>query len=539
MTKFSAPQQNQLAQIGAFLRDNREKQSKSLEDIAICTYIRPQLLIGIETGNPEMLPEPIFVQGFIRRYGEALGLNGIELSQQFTVTSIPSTPRPAPPAPPEDSATTRLTRLNPTQVPASQAPPATAPMFSAGGMAQAVPQGLSNDRAEQTKEGAMPLPLGKPSFNPVPEPAAISDSFETNSADINNRIDTSVNSSIEQPINRSFDSDINGDTNGDTNGIANPLAEDFDATFGAELQSQPVTERQDDFASRIAAFDQANLNPRFDSPGLESSGLNSPSSDSSGLERDFENELALDLDSSLESDLDSDLENTVFNSSMSGSAPVDDVSSSIPGVVPSTVPTNVQNSVQNNVQSPPVFDDNLPAAFTTQSDQSESFKAPVSHEPVGIEYDRGDQPNLKPFMIGGVVAAIAAAAILLANMLGSNRQPSVANSSQTTEQVNPQVQVAPTAPVVAPKPTTPPASSAPVYVEAKATAEAWVSVIADGNPNPIFEATLKPGESKLWEAQKNISVYSGDAGALTLSANGSKPEVMGERGQPQEKVFPQ
>ncbi|MEO0768086.1 MAG: helix-turn-helix transcriptional regulator, partial [Cyanobacteria bacterium J06649_4] len=64
MAKFSAPQQSQLAQIGAFLRENRQKQQKSLEDIAIRTYIRPQLLNGIEMGDPDVLPEPIFVQGF-------------------------------------------------------------------------------------------------------------------------------------------------------------------------------------------------------------------------------------------------------------------------------------------------------------------------------------------------------------------------------------------------------------------------------------------------------------------------------------------
>ncbi|MGB7487404.1 MAG: helix-turn-helix transcriptional regulator, partial [Phormidesmis sp.] len=97
MTKFSAAQQSQLAQIGAFLRENREVQGKSLEDIAIHTYIRPQLLSGIETGNPDLLPEPIFVQGFIRRYADNLGLKGTELSQQFTVNSIPSTPRPVRP----------------------------------------------------------------------------------------------------------------------------------------------------------------------------------------------------------------------------------------------------------------------------------------------------------------------------------------------------------------------------------------------------------------------------------------------------------
>ncbi|MGI8935292.1 MAG: helix-turn-helix domain-containing protein, partial [Phormidesmis sp.] len=129
MTKFSAPQQSQLAQIGAFLRENREKQEKSLEDIAIRTYIRPQLLNGIEKGDPDLLPEPIFVQGFIRRYAEALGLKGTELAQQFTVTSIPSTPRPAQQPAPANSTSTRISRTTPNQPPSPQNS-ATTPILS-------------------------------------------------------------------------------------------------------------------------------------------------------------------------------------------------------------------------------------------------------------------------------------------------------------------------------------------------------------------------------------------------------------------------
>lgn len=127
MTKFSGSQQSQLAQIGAFLRENREQQGKSLQDIAVRTYIRPQLLSGIETGNPDLLPEPIFVQGFIRRYAETLGLKGIELSQQFTVDSIPSIPKviqnsKSGSSRTEDTATTRLTRIAPNSA-SSQATP--------------------------------------------------------------------------------------------------------------------------------------------------------------------------------------------------------------------------------------------------------------------------------------------------------------------------------------------------------------------------------------------------------------------------------
>ncbi|MEO0539918.1 MAG: RodZ domain-containing protein [Cyanobacteria bacterium P01_A01_bin.105] len=96
MTGYSTLQQDQLKKIGADLQESREAQSKSIDDIAVQTYIRPQLLKAIETGNVDDLPQPIFVQGFIRRYAEALNLDGKTLAKQFPVHSIPNTPRPNP-----------------------------------------------------------------------------------------------------------------------------------------------------------------------------------------------------------------------------------------------------------------------------------------------------------------------------------------------------------------------------------------------------------------------------------------------------------
>jgi cytoskeletal protein RodZ len=490
VTKFSAPQQNQLAQIGAFLRDNREKQSKSLEDIAIRTYIRPQLLSGIETGNPEMLPEPIFVQGFIRRYGEALGLNGIELSQQFTVASIPSTPRPAPAAPPTDSPTTRLTRLNPNQPPAAQPPvqsPMSAPMFSAGNSMAAAPAEIPFVR-DNSKDVAADLTLGKPattSFDWMPEKAVVSDRPESSP------VESSPIENNSAVINSSFDSAVK-----DVAPSNSAVEQDLNTAFEAELQSQSA-DSEDDFASRIAAFDQANLSQ---------TSLNQTSLGTSGLENIAESP-ALNSSAALNS-TQSSLQSSVQDKGVQN--------------------TSTQNTSAQNNDS---FGDNLPTAFTTEA---EPFKPLTNRELVGVEYDRYDQPNLKPLIIGGVIAAIAAAGLMLASLFGGDRQPKVVKDPAPTEPVA--EQVVPTVP--APQPTAPAASTAPVYVEAKATAEAWVSILADGNPTPIFEGTLKPGESKVWEAQKNISVYSGDAGALTLAANGGKAAVMGERGQPQEKVFP-
>ncbi|NEZ67500.1 DUF4115 domain-containing protein [Leptolyngbyaceae cyanobacterium CCMR0082] len=96
MTSYSTVQKQQLSQLGAYLQEKRQEQGKSLEDISLQTYIRAQLLKAVETGDTSDLPQPIFVQGFIRRYADALGLDGTNFSKQFPVHSIPNTPRPVP-----------------------------------------------------------------------------------------------------------------------------------------------------------------------------------------------------------------------------------------------------------------------------------------------------------------------------------------------------------------------------------------------------------------------------------------------------------
>lgn len=96
MTSYSTVQKQQLSQLGAYLQEKRQEQGKSLEDISLQTYIRAQLLKAVEAGDTTDLPQPIFVQGFIRRYADALGLDGTNFSKQFPVHSIPDTPRPVP-----------------------------------------------------------------------------------------------------------------------------------------------------------------------------------------------------------------------------------------------------------------------------------------------------------------------------------------------------------------------------------------------------------------------------------------------------------
>ncbi len=80
MTLLNQAQVEQLKEITTHLRQVRQEKSIPIEEIAAQTLIRAGVLQALEEERFEELPEPIFVQGFIRRYGDALGLDGNALS---------------------------------------------------------------------------------------------------------------------------------------------------------------------------------------------------------------------------------------------------------------------------------------------------------------------------------------------------------------------------------------------------------------------------------------------------------------------------
>ncbi len=73
----------QLLALGAMLRQARLAQGKSLQEAAHTTLIRQPLLEALETANLAELPEPVYVRGLLRRYGDALGLDGAMLASQY------------------------------------------------------------------------------------------------------------------------------------------------------------------------------------------------------------------------------------------------------------------------------------------------------------------------------------------------------------------------------------------------------------------------------------------------------------------------
>lgn len=91
MKLLNETQAEQLNEVVAHLREVREEKSIRLEELAAYTRIRLAFLQAIEEGRFEELPEPIYVQGFIRHYGDAMGLDGAALAK--TVATICSPPQ--------------------------------------------------------------------------------------------------------------------------------------------------------------------------------------------------------------------------------------------------------------------------------------------------------------------------------------------------------------------------------------------------------------------------------------------------------------
>nr|WP_290226625.1 RodZ domain-containing protein [Trichocoleus desertorum] len=96
MNRLDPNQVEKLQAISTQLRQAREKQGMTLEQLAAKTYISMGALRALDAGQVDLLPEPVFIQGFIRRYGDTVHLDGTALAQTFPLEALP-------PPPPENS----------------------------------------------------------------------------------------------------------------------------------------------------------------------------------------------------------------------------------------------------------------------------------------------------------------------------------------------------------------------------------------------------------------------------------------------------
>ncbi|MFK8183709.1 MAG: helix-turn-helix domain-containing protein [Phormidesmis sp.] len=86
-------QQEQLYSLGNMLKQARLQRGLSLEAIEKRTLIRQMLLSALEEGKISDLPEPIYIRALLRRYGNALGLDGETIASQFFTRPVVNSPR--------------------------------------------------------------------------------------------------------------------------------------------------------------------------------------------------------------------------------------------------------------------------------------------------------------------------------------------------------------------------------------------------------------------------------------------------------------
>ena len=86
-------QQEQLSSIGSMLKQSRLQRGLTLEAIEKLTLIRQTLLVALEQGKLSDLPEPIYIRALLRRYGNALGLDGEAIASQFFTRPVVNPPR--------------------------------------------------------------------------------------------------------------------------------------------------------------------------------------------------------------------------------------------------------------------------------------------------------------------------------------------------------------------------------------------------------------------------------------------------------------
>lgn len=86
MNITTSKQAEKLAEIGAQFKRIRQDKDLSIPHLTATTLISERYLRAIEDGEIDSLPEPVYVRGFIRKYGDALGVG--DLSEDFPLNPV-------------------------------------------------------------------------------------------------------------------------------------------------------------------------------------------------------------------------------------------------------------------------------------------------------------------------------------------------------------------------------------------------------------------------------------------------------------------
>lgn len=80
--------------VGEVLRTERERQGRTLKEISDALNIKRQYLAALEEDRYDDIPGVVFVKGFIRNYGNYLGMDGGALVDTYKASLTGRTPQP-------------------------------------------------------------------------------------------------------------------------------------------------------------------------------------------------------------------------------------------------------------------------------------------------------------------------------------------------------------------------------------------------------------------------------------------------------------
>jgi cytoskeletal protein RodZ len=69
--------------VGQFLRQTREAQEKTIDEVAKATRMSRQIVGALEEDRFSVLPAPVYVKGHLRTYARFLGLNEDDVVQMY------------------------------------------------------------------------------------------------------------------------------------------------------------------------------------------------------------------------------------------------------------------------------------------------------------------------------------------------------------------------------------------------------------------------------------------------------------------------
>lgn len=165
--------------------------------------------------------------------------------------------------------------------------------------------------------------------------------------------------------------------------------------------------------------------------------------------------------------------------------------------------------------------------------QNTAVTPPVVEEEINPQAERKSRNSSLPRASSKKWIAAVAALVIVSGIYFWQASDKPAPNQDKPAPETTAVQPTPQAPVQSAQQSV--AQNKPVTLIAKYTDSCWTSVKADGKQ--IFEGTPKAGDSLTWDAQQNIEITLGNAGAVDLTHNGKVIGKIGAKGAVVAKTF--